>query len=260
MSASSALSQALENLDAELRNDPKPKDSQDGHNDRLGALEADLDSYKKALEDAQMQHFELSKQSRIILAEKDVEIQVLKSKLGEVGAIADVTGGADSLTVQRITAEKQVLEASLQELELQLRNSLAASNEATLLRTQHDDLVRRYDTMKADFAALRSDAETKEKQRGETIESLVSEYSRLAAELEVSSAAARERERLLVQENELLVMRVQALEHSISELADRAAKGGEASKAAESAAAASAASPGEIEQLAKELKEAKNKI
>ncbi|RYG67228.1 hypothetical protein EON64_07895, partial [archaeon] len=157
MSASSVLSQALENLDAELRNDPKESEEQ-----KLSKLEADLDSYKKALEDAQMQHFELSKQSRIILAEKDVEIQLLRGKLGNVGASTD-GDSSSSLAVQRIAAEKRVLETSLHELEQQLRNSLAASNQSTLLRTQHDDLLRRFEAMKADFAALRADAEIKEK-------------------------------------------------------------------------------------------------
>ena len=48
------------------------------------ALESELVSYKEQLLEAQMQHVELSKQLRLMLAEKDAEITVLKNSADEI--------------------------------------------------------------------------------------------------------------------------------------------------------------------------------
>lgn len=118
--ASSAFSQALENLDAEIRAE-EPSMSRE---EVLNQLEADLKAYKKLLEDAQMQHLELSRQSRILVAEKEAEIKILRSQL-DPSMVESILADGSSLQIDKVVAEKKILEDNLRELEEKFRESLA---------------------------------------------------------------------------------------------------------------------------------------
>jgi hypothetical protein len=223
-SATSIVAQALENLDAENRNGLLDSENADGNGaaNNLQNIQKELDEYKRLLDEAQMQHFELSKQSRLLIAEKDAEITFLKSKQ----APSDGSKPAEhtpesSLLMQKLLSEKKVLEASLKETEDKLRDILHEKNEFDVLRKNYKELQDRFDLMKADLISLKTDLETKEKQKTETIDNLVSEYSRLAADSELQQQKSSERILSIMRENEVLVTKISALEHSIEELANR---------------------------------------
>eukprot|EP01039_Chlorochromonas_danica_P008825 gene8825-9728_t len=254
--AGSVLSQALENLDAEMR----PTDQSEEDETELGRIkkiENELESYKKLLEDAQMQHFELSKQSRIVMAEKDVEIRQLQSQLQSTAegsaALPNTPLSADSLQVQKLMSEKKVLEDSLYEVETQLRQSLQEKNNLQILKKSYEDLSHRFENVKNDLVAMKADFEVRDKERNETVENLVAEYSKLAAETELMQQKSHHRIAEVTKENEILVTRLEALEHSISELADRAASSQQSTNTVNT-------SDADLAVLQKELKEAKNKI
>lgn len=217
LSASSALAQALEKLDNDLNSGKEEKGN-------LDQVQQDLDAYKKLLDDAQMQHLELSKQSRLLIAEKDVEIKHLKNLVESSGGslVSTQPQTAESnLLFQKVLSEKLVLESSLREVEDQLRDAIRAKNELQSLTKSYDELRRRFEIMRDEFVAYRTDADSKERQRTETIENLVSEYSRLASEAEANRQKSDVRVSSVLKENEILVTKMHALEHSIAELADR---------------------------------------
>lgn len=220
--ASTAIVQALEKLDTDIGS------AREGNDESFAKVNDDLETYKKLLDDAQMQHLELSKQSRLLLAEKDAEIQHLKKQLSAGGGNDGSNNGNEgeakdtSLLLQKALSERIVLESSLRELEDQLRDAVHAKNELQVLTKSYDELKKRYDIMKDDFTKLRQESEVLEKQRTETIENLASEYSRLAAEAEMIKQRSDARVAEVIKENEVLVTKMHALEHSITELADRA--------------------------------------
>jgi hypothetical protein len=225
-SASSVIAQALENLDEELNKPPAAETTQEEDENSLQKALNDLNTYKKLLDDAQMQHFELSKQSRILLAEKDAEIQFLKTKLNADGKESTSGGNMsteDELQYQKLLSEKFILESTLHDTEQKLKELIHEKNEFQVLQMNYQDILSRYEEIKGDYYALKSDMETKEKQKNETIENLVSEYSRLAAETEIMTTQSQQRVNTVMKENEILVTKLAALEHSINELADRTA-------------------------------------
>ena len=88
--AVNSMTSALEQLDASGTED----------------IAQELEVYKDQLADAQMQHFELSKQMRLLLAEKDAEIKVLREK-----SASDNNGDESSIIEQtRIEMEKSKFE------------------------------------------------------------------------------------------------------------------------------------------------------
>lgn len=264
--ASNAIAQALENLDAEV-NAPREDEQDDAqHQSGVDQLKNELETYKKLLDDAQMQHFELSKQSRLLLGEKDVEIQCLKQRFGVVDEPVSPTSPKKSSTTelpslsmdsaesnllfQKILSEKIVLESSLQEAEMKLRDSLREKNDLKVIRKNYDELNQRFDIVRNDYTQLKAEFEIKEKQKNETIENLVQEYSRLAADAELQQQKQADRIAEVMRENEVLVTKMHALEHSISELADRS-----------SSPTKSSTHSGEVDQVSQqELKEAKAKV
>ena len=68
------ISQIAETLDGEI------EEEQNNFNQSSVDMYTDLDAYKRMLSEAQMQHVELSKQSRTLLAEKEAELSIFKQK------------------------------------------------------------------------------------------------------------------------------------------------------------------------------------
>ena len=143
----------------------------------------ELEIYKKLLDDAQMHHVELSQASRVLIAEKDAEVKYWKKKSGvEDVVIPDID---EEMTLDRAIEEKDALEETLIILGAQLRDSLRESNEAKVLSVKFSDSQIRYEAIKEDFRKFASEVDMQNKHKNDTIENLVAEYSRLAAESEI---------------------------------------------------------------------------
>jgi hypothetical protein len=95
-----------------------------------------------------------------------------------------------------------------------------------LVREKNDAVtkVSKYPILLAEIAELKNHLITKgenDSKKSEEIDNLVQEYSKLAADSEKQKSTDSLRIREMELENEVLRTRVQALEHSITELADR---------------------------------------
>jgi hypothetical protein len=204
------ISNALEQLDSEM---------EQNENDSKVQQESDLEIYKRMLEDAQMQQFELSKQSRMLLSEKEAEVAFWKGKCSLSDNPSDEI--SDSLALMKIKSEKHELEKSLLEMEGKLRNVVNLELDYSMLQKKLNDITSRYSAVREDFSSYKAEMEAKEKGRIETIDNLVSEYSQLAADAELNQTKTLKRNAEILLENETLSTKIHALEHSISELADR---------------------------------------
>ena len=66
----------------------------------LGSTLLELQEYKRLVSDLEMQQVELSKQSRLLLASREAEMNVYKNKLKDLGGISyDEKGEVSQLTV-----------------------------------------------------------------------------------------------------------------------------------------------------------------
>lgn len=223
-SASSAIASLNENISTALEKIDADIDGPEGNSKEVvDQLKADLDTYKAMLEDAQMQHFELSKQSRILVAEKEAELMHLKQQFpNQPQQLLDSSSTeGNTLKYQKLLAEKMILEASLAEAEEKLKLSLHEKNEYLVMKKTHEEVMARFQNVKSDLSTMKVDVDSKDKQKNETIENLVAEYSKLAAESELYQQQCDKRVAEVMKENEILVTKMHALEHSITELADR---------------------------------------
>ena len=143
----------------------------------------ELDIYKKLLDDAQMHHVELSQTSRALIAEKDAEVKYWKKKSGVDEAV--VFEDDQDMNYSRLAEENVALQETLIILGSQLRDSLRESTDAKVLAVKFSDSQIRYEAMKDDFRKFASEVEMQNKHKNDTIENLVAEYSRLAAESEI---------------------------------------------------------------------------
>lgn len=202
-------------------------------------LRRELEVYQRMLEEAQMAVVELSKASRLAVAEKEAELAVYR------GAH---TPPVDSALLEnaRLLADKTVLTQQIGELEERLSELVQERNRAEVRSEMYDELSAQLRTLKTEFAAAVGESSARDSLRTETIDNLVQEYSQLASEFEASQQRSESRIAELAQENEVLAMKLHALELSLSELADR-----EAVKA----------SGGDVDaQMALQLKEARSRI
>jgi chromosome segregation ATPase len=201
------ITSALESLDEELGE----------HEEK-----SDEDIYKKLLEDAQMQHFELSKQFRVIVSEKDAELEIWKKKCGELGTI-DPDEVQAEIDTAKLQSELNVLRETVQNMEGEIKVLLESSNETIGKLSRYNDIVKERDDLKNRLTDAISSSGELETQKSGELEGLVAEYSKLAAESESQKSSDSLRIRELELENEELVTKMHALEHSIGELADRSA-------------------------------------
>jgi len=204
-----------------LDGDPEEETNNfDGHSDG-----SELVSYKRMLIEAQMQHVELSKQSRILLAEKDAELiiyrQKLKETLGEGADECILRNSNDKLEHLKLQSEKNMIDQSMKDLEIKLKNSLEESNDARVKIERLAIIEPKYEQLNQDFRDSMRRLENSERQKNETIENLVTEYSNLAADSELRQIQDSKRIAEVTKENEILTTKLYALEHSITEIADR---------------------------------------
>ena len=159
-----------------------------------------------------MEHLSLSKNSRLLLAQKEADVIYWKRKSG---VSEESTEDTEQLSVERLIAEKASLEESLVIMGSQLREAIRDSNEIKAMMAKCDDSQGQYDLLKQEFTKLVADAELQDTQKAATIDGLVSEYSKLAAEMEVRQRGESTRLLEVMRENETLATRIRALEHSL---------------------------------------------
>jgi hypothetical protein len=201
---------ALENFDDEFNQSERNSEYEDEQND--------IEVYKKLLEESQMQIVELSKQFRVALYEKDAELMIWKKKC-ETETTLDSLGDEmkESITQAVTSAEFEALKSTLQDMEEKMRILLRDKNDSSVKLRQYPELLN-------ELAELRSNLKNQsdnEAKKSDEIDDLVQEYSKLAAESEKQKSSDSFRIKELELENEIMITKLQALEHSIAELADR---------------------------------------
>lgn len=176
-SISNAASSINDNINTALET---PDNSSDAA--RQDNSSEELQIYKKLLDDAQMHHVELSQASRVLVAEKDAELKYWRKKSGADEANFAVAEGDQDITMERLIEERDALQETLILIGAQLRDSLRESNEAKVLNVKYKESQARYDAIKTDFRKFSSEVESQNKQKNDTIENLVAEYSKLVTE------------------------------------------------------------------------------
>jgi DNA repair exonuclease SbcCD ATPase subunit len=260
------ISSALEGIDLDAIINEDDGDTEGGPRSSKGntmeQIEAELDSYKGLLDDAQVQLYELSKHTRVMIAEKDTELNFYKKKsegLAPEGGENAADGGVSDeiqLELEMLRAERIVIELSLTEMQEKLKDSFHDRNEYDVLSKNHTDFMQRFESMKSDLSGLKKDISFKEVQSKETIENLVSEYSQLAAETELMTQQSEKRVAEVLLENEELATKMQSLEHAITDLADRSSSAINKSSASSSGSSSS----GGGEDVSTELREVRAKL
>ena len=178
-SLSTAASTINDNINTALENLDQEKAGVGAEVDQTNTNE-ELLIYKKLLDDAQMHHVELSKSSRVLIAEKDAEVKYWKKKSGAEDTTSAAADG--EVTMERLTEERDALQETLILIGAQLRDSLRESNEAKVLVVKYKESQSRYEAIKTDFRKFSSEVETQNKHKNDTIENLVAEYSKLVTE------------------------------------------------------------------------------
>lgn len=249
------ISSALENFDAELEHS---SEGDEGNADNeTEQLQSELETYKKLLEEAQLQHVQISKQTIQLIAEKDIVITNMRKRIVESGGEPDREGEDDNQLerdMDSLLAEKKALEVALIMLQDELQSTSRERIDAKVAISQLDTTKKKYASAVKEVNALKNEMEMKEKQKNETIDNLVKEYSTLAAETEVRHEKDESEIAAVRLENEILATKLHALEHSIAEFADRAVNSGESTGGGGGGGAGA-----NIGQLSQELKEAKTK-
>jgi len=208
----SNVSSVLDNLDDTTGQQQKLKD--------------ELRLLHSLLDESQLLNVEMSKQTQLLIAEKEAEITLWIEKCNSIDS-SNVNTKIDesSLDIAKLKAEKKVIETMMNKLEDKLRDSVRDINESKIIKMKFNELTDKYDNLKCDYDELIE----KDKSRADTIENLVAEYSKLAADsADVKQSLDNQRvsdsQRLMevMKENEVLVTKMHALECNISEFADRA--------------------------------------
>jgi predicted nucleic acid-binding Zn-ribbon protein len=223
------ISTALEGLDKEMDASMANSVADASYGYSIENSDEELEAFKKLLEDAQMQHVQLSKQLGSIIAAKDAEIALLKKTNNTNGSAADhlsqdhaIDGEETNETIMKLLQDKVLLEKSLEDYELRYQESLRAANDGKVLFSRFEKLSVKYMELETDHNELRSQYDILSKKTSEEIENLVSEYSKLAADGELRQVSDMQRIRDLSTDNEALKTKIESLEHIINDFADRA--------------------------------------
>lgn len=217
--ASSALTDLKDNISNALENLDKA-----GEGDEAQSEDNEVEAYKALLEEAQILQVELSKQSSVVIAQKEAEIAHWKKIAEQNGAVVppDSSAANSALTLEKLKAENEMLESSVSQLEEQLKMLLKPVNDSKALEKKLFLIERKYEACKNDLIALRRDMELREKAKSETIDNLVLEYSKLAAESEQRQMQDAQIIKALEKKKYLYETKIAAMEHSLTEFADRA--------------------------------------
>ena len=132
------ITNALDNIDIDNIIDDGREESV-----RVDKLESELASYKKMLDEAQMQIYEVSKSSRMVLAEKDTELSFYKKNASPNAATYNADNADTSLQLEKAKRENLALEESLREVQERLKAEMHQKNEhsvSVVAALVHEDM------------------------------------------------------------------------------------------------------------------------
>lgn len=242
-SAIQTFSSTLDKLDRTV-GDPGSGDEAPDESDEMAAC-------RVMLERAQMDIVQISQQSRVLLAEKEASINMWRQKYLESTGNIEPADMSSLIDMEALLTERNALLSNLSSLEDKLKEAHAQQSGPLIKAQMYDNLVTKHAKLAEEYASMVSDVESKSRGESDTIEHLVSEYTNLGAEFERRQATDAARIHEVERENEVLTMKLLAMEHSITEFADRAST---------STASPSAASSGEYAVLQNDAKELRAKL
>ena len=129
-----------------------------------------------------------------------------------------------SVEFQTIKAEKIILEETLVAIQTELQTLRDSDRERILKDAKYVRLEAKYNEGIKYFNERVNALENSEKAKSETVEELVSEYSKLAAEVERERNDDKKKRTELSRINETLTFKVTALEQAISAFADKSSR------------------------------------
>ena len=218
--ATNAITNVAERLDNIVKESLADDNTED-----IESRQEDIEAYKKLLNELEIQQVELSKQSRIALAHKEAEIDLLKSRLKEFlpndPSLLSIDDNKDSLEYAKIKAERDVLNSTINDLQEQLQIYMKETSETKFSANKLEELEKKYNRTRNELNFRIQEIELSEKQKSDTIEELVGEYSKLAAESEQQKNKDSKFLKDVMKDNEVLNTKVQALELALSNIADK---------------------------------------
>lgn len=185
----------------------------------------DVEEYRKLLNELEMQQVELSKQSRLALAQKQAELETYKRKLREFlpdeNALDQLGVALGEGDILRLQAERDALQQTSIQLQEQLQVFMNEVTGAKVQARKLEELEKRFAWTKTELSARVAELEASLRVKDLELENLVDEYSKLAANAEEMRAEELARVTTLTTENEVLATKVQALEQALSNVADK---------------------------------------
>ena len=182
------------------------------------------------LEDAQMQHVQLSKDLGGIIASKDAELAILKGGWHDSYHSSSLSSNMDHISLNvsndpsfviKLVQEKLAVENTLKEVQQKYQNSLTISNESTLLSGKYDLLSQRYNHLESEYMKYKEHADGIIQQKIEEIDNIAMEYSKLAADCEIRHSNDTQEKQSIMKENIELSARVESFEAGIQRLVQK---------------------------------------
>ena len=247
-SIQSNISNALETLDNEVNRESNPSSpfkNISGNSDDVTSNDDlnEVELYKQLLDEAQFIQVDISNQSKLLVSEKEGEIKYLKKLLQDYNisipseqenipkdsnihdspsASSSSTTSSSSLSYEKLKSEKNELENQVKSLSIQLKESLKDKSEIKIINLKNHSYQLKINSLQQKLQELTSTYEKNELNKNEAIDNLVQEYSNLASESEIKHMKDQTELKKLRLDNEGLLFKIGALEHNISDFADRA--------------------------------------
>ena len=190
--------------------------------DEAASESDEMQACRALLEKSQMDIVQISQQSRVLLAEKEASINMWRQKYLESTGNIEPADMSSLIDMEALLTERNALLANLSALEEKLKKEHSKQSGPAIKAQMYDDLLLKHNRLSEEYEKLVADEAHKSKEESETIEHLVSEYTNLGAEFERRQAEDAARIQEVEQENEVLTMKLLAMEHSITDFADRA--------------------------------------
>ena len=195
--------------------------------------------YKQLLQECQLNIVDISTQSKLTLIAKEAEIDRYKALLqtnnispnlpsidtttSAFNANDNTTTNDTSIQIAQLTAEKKACEESLIYIQDQLKESIQTKIELKTLTNKSIIYQNKIKNLLYTIAEYKLKYTQLEQEKNETVEQLVSEYSQLASESEISHMNNIAVINKLKLDKEEMALTIETLHHNISDFADRAA-------------------------------------
>mmetsp|Transcript_2572 Transcript_2572/g.10769 ORF Transcript_2572/g.10769 Transcript_2572/m.10769 type:complete len:1170 (-) Transcript_2572:68-3577(-) len=197
--------------------------------------------YRDQLLDFQMEQIRLTREYQALVIEKDNDISKLKAALEGKGDGAEIPAPPVEGSVEALQLELEVLKTTGVTWEKKLRNLLIERNEAAARANRADQRLQELEEksnalqeqvalhaeVMENFASDKANAHTAKEVDEQTIDGLVDDYSRLAAEAQEKEEGFQVKIQSLENQNEELKLKNRVLELNITELMSGGTEGSE---------------------------------